>query len=163
MRILLVLAGLLLSTVAFGEQSTDSTGDYAMDLGQVYGAVQALKFMKEICSEAFPAQSQSNELAYAKWRSRFLPFLQEVEKHWSAAAWREAKGDPKQHVDFLNKIANYFDQYKEGLRKQMSSDGLQPFQKQCGLYPTYLTTDRTNLEYFYAEQVTTLRKGPEKM
>ena len=61
MRILLVLAGLLLSPVVLGEQSTDSAGDYAMDLGQAYGAGQAVKFMKEICSEAFPAQSQSND------------------------------------------------------------------------------------------------------
>jgi len=101
-------------------------------------------------------------LAYKKWRTRYLPFLQELEKHWTALAWREAKGDPKRHADFLNEMARYFDQYKESLRKQMQSDGPESFQKQCDLYPVYLTKDRTKLEYFYAEQVATVRRGPDK-
>ena len=50
----LLLLAFLVSPHAWGEQSTDSTGDYAMDLGQVYGAAQAVKFMKEICNESFP-------------------------------------------------------------------------------------------------------------
>lgn len=91
MRHWLLLLAFLVSPHAWGEQSTDSTGDYAMDLGQVYGATQVIKFMKEICNESFPTLVEPNDLAYKKWRTRYLPFLQELEKHWTASAWREAK------------------------------------------------------------------------
>jgi len=35
------------------------------------------------------------------------------------------------------------------------------FRRTCVQYPQYLQTDRGNLEYFYAEQVATMRKGPQ--
>jgi hypothetical protein len=159
---LLLTSALLFSFHASGEQSTDSTGEYAIDLGQVYGAAQSVKFMKEICNEAFPAFTKANDSAYQKWRARYLPFLQELEKHWTAFAWQEAEADPKRHTEFLTHIAEHFDQYKQGLKKQMECDGPEAFRKQCELYPVYLTKDRTNLEYFYAEQVATVRRGPEK-
>ena len=162
MRTLVLVLGLAAASAAYSEQSSDSTGDYAMDLGQVYGAIQAVKFMKEICSDSFAGLSKTSEVAYQAWRKRHLPFLQEVEKHWSSAAWREAKGDPLKHMEFLNKMGTSFDQYKQGLRQQLSADGSDAFAKQCGAYGRYLTTDRTNIEYFYAEQVITMRRGAEK-
>ncbi|MBE0576381.1 MAG: hypothetical protein IH613_10870 [Desulfuromonadales bacterium] len=162
MRILLALSFCLLATLALADQSTDSTGDYAMDLGQIYGGVLAVKDMEDICSEAFPATENANEVAYEKWRKRFLPFLQEVEKHLSEMAWREAKGDSQRHTEFLNKMEQSFEGYKNGLRNQMVSDGQNAFRKQCELYPQYLKTDRTNLENFYAEQVNTMRRGQTK-
>ena len=162
MRIFVFVCGLVVSTLAWCEQSTDSTGDYAMDLGQVYGAVQSVMQMKDICSESFPELTQENETAYKNWRKHYLPFLQEVDKHWAAFAFREANGDPQKHVDFLNKMTNYFEQYKQGLHKQLSADGPDVFAKKCGMYAKYLTTDRTNLEYFYAEQVATMRRGSAK-
>jgi len=131
----LLLLAFLVSPHAWGEQSTDSTGDYAMDLGQVYGATQAVKFMKEICNESFPNLVEPNDLAYKKWRTRYLPFLQELEKHWTALAWREAKGDPKRHADFLNEMARYFDQYKESLRKQMQRYHQKVCKKVKAMYP----------------------------
>lgn len=162
MRFLLALPFCLLATVALADQSTDSTGDYAMDLGQIYGGVRAVKYMEDICSEAFPATTKTNEVAYKQWRERFLPFLQEVEKHWGAMAWKEAKGDPQRHTEVLTKLEKSFEGYKKGLKSQMASDGQDAFRKQCELYPQYLRTDQTNLEYFYAEQVNTMRKGQLK-
>lgn len=162
MRIFVLFCSLVVSPLAWCEQATDSTGDYAMDLGQVYGAIQSVKQMKDICSDSFPALTKENEAAYQGWRKHYLSFLQEVDKHWTAFAWREANGNPQKYTEFLNKMTNYSEQYKQGLRKQLSADGTDAFAKQCGVYAKYLTTDRTNLEYFYAEQVATMRRGPAK-
>jgi hypothetical protein len=91
-----------------------------------------------------------------------LPFIQEVDKHWTAFAWREANGDPQQYTEFRNKAGVYFEQYKRGLRKELSAEGPDAFAKQCGLYAKYMTTERVNIEHFYAEQVATMRRGPAK-
>lgn len=162
MRLIAAVILALLSTATLGQRSTDSTGDYAMDLGQVYGAIQAVKFMRDICAEAFPDHIQANAAAYEKWRVRYKPFLQEMERHFSASMWREAKGDPQQHMLLLRRTDDMFMQYREGLKQQMTSDGPAKFRGQCRIYPTYLTTDRTNLEYYYTEQVATIRAGDQK-
>lgn len=142
------------------ERSVTSSGDYAMDLGQVYGAIRSAKFMGDICTESFPEQRQSNAAAFAQWRTRYLPFLQEMEKHFSAMAWRESGGDPQKHVKFLADAEKSFDGYRAALKSQMTSDGPDAFASQCKAYPTYLASDRMDLEQYYAEQVAVVRKGP---
>lgn len=150
------------STYAQDERSVTSSGDYAMDLGQVYGAIRGAKFMGEICSDSFPEQRQSNAAAFARWRTRFLPFMQEMEKHFSALAWRESGGDPQKHVKFLADAEKTFDGYRIALESQMTADGPDVFAEQCKLYPAYLASDRMNLESYYAEQVAVIRKGQTK-
>ena len=48
MRMILFICCFAVSSLACSEQSTNSTGDYAIDLGQLYGAIQSVKYMKEI-------------------------------------------------------------------------------------------------------------------
>ena len=158
----LLLALVCGSVLAQDEHSTSSSGDYAMDLGQVYGAIRSAKFMGEICSDSFPDQIQPNAAAFKQWRARYLPFMQEIEKHFSAMAWRESGGDPQKHVKFLADAEASFDGYRAALKSQMTADGSEAFACQCKLYPAYLATDRMNLEHYYAEQVTVIRSGPPK-
>src|SRR6478672_12504994 len=140
-------------------QSTNSSGDYAMDLGQVQGGTRGAKFLGEICSDAFPEQALANATAYKQWREKYLPFLQEVDRHFSALAYREANGDPQKHVQFLADSEKSFDGYRDALRSQLMADGEKAFKSQCELFPTYLDSERMNLEKYYAEQVATMRAG----
>ena len=160
MRVSVLFLLLLSARYAGADQSTDSTGDYFMDFGQVYGAAVALQHYRDICTESFPDLRKQNTDAYAAWRAKYLGFLQELEKHRTTMAWKEAKGDQKKYVEMLSTMNASFDKYKEGLRDQLSSGGVDSFRRACAQYPQYLQSDRGNLEYFYAEQVTSVRKGP---
>lgn len=160
-RISLLLLVLLIAPYANAEQSTDSTGDYFMDFGQVYGATVALQQYRDICAESFRDLRRPNADAYVAWRAKHLKFLQELEKHRTVMAWKEAKGDEKKYVEALSKINASFDKYKDALRDQLKSGGADSFRRVCAQYPQYLQADRGNLEYFYAEQVATMRKGPQ--
>jgi hypothetical protein len=150
------------SAVAQDHVSTNSSGNYAMDLGQVYGAIRSAQFMGEICTESFPDQVQSNASAFKQWRANYLPFMQEIERHFSTMAWRESGGDPQKHVKVLVDAEKALDRYRLALKSQMTADGQESFLGQCKLYPTYLASDRMNLEHYYAEQVAVVRKGPSK-
>ena len=162
MRTILFACCLTVSTFAWGERSTSSTGNYENDLGQIYGAIQGVRFMNEICSQAFPELAVSNEMAFQSWRKRYLPFLQEVNRHWAALIERETNGDPSKHKEFSRYEENYLDQLRQSLRAQMSSSGSDLFFETCSGYPRYLTTERRDIEHFFAEQVTTMRRGPAK-
>jgi len=154
----LIFFTLFISSPAYSEQSTSSTGKYNSDLGQVYGAIQATKFMKEICSDKVPKLIEQNETAYQKWRVKYKAFLQEIERHYSRMLWNEAGGNPEKHMQVMNKYDNDLQGYKTGLARLMQNDGDKVFFQTCAIYPVYLTTERMNLEYFYAEQVQTIRR-----
>ncbi len=146
MRKAIILAAFF-STSVSSQQSQDSTGDYAMDLGQVYGAVRAVGYMKDICNEAFPELAPANSEAQREWRAKYLTLLQELEKHWESFAWQEAKGNPTDHMKFISNMEDTFDQYKIGLDTELRSDGPEIFRAICENYPKYLTTERTNLDF----------------
>jgi len=158
----LVLFLLSCSLFAQDKYSTNSTGDYATDLGQVYGAIRMAKFMGEICSESHPDQIQSNTAAFKQWRLRYLPFMQEMEKHFTTMAWRESGGDPQKYVKFLTDVETAFDGYRTVLKSQMETNGPEAFANQCNIYPRYLASERMDLEHYYAEQVAVIRKGQPK-
>jgi hypothetical protein len=96
---LIAIVALALSTAAYAEQSADSTGDFWMDLGQVYGVAPISRAYKDICAELFPEYKKQNDDAYAAWRAKHLGFLQEIEKRRLAAFWKEAKGDQKKYPE----------------------------------------------------------------
>lgn len=159
---LIVIFALALSNAAFAEQSADSTGDFWTDLGQVYGAATTFRNYKDICAELFAEYKKPNDDAYAAWRAKNLKFLQEIEKYRLAAAWKEAKGDQKKYVSGLAEWDAGMDGYKDVVRKQFKSAGREQSQRICSQqYPRLLLSDQANLEYFYAEQVATIRRGPQ--
>ncbi|MBC7750976.1 MAG: hypothetical protein H7Z73_04545 [Candidatus Saccharibacteria bacterium] len=159
MRPLILVVGLLAATLTWGEQSTNSSGEYSMDLGQVYGAIQGIKSTNEICNESFPLLKKQNDAAFQNWRKQYLPFLQEIEKYWTAAAWKITNGDQQKYLEFLTKFNASSVQYKNSLRAYLSANGSDSLSKQCSYYSEYLTTERANFEYYYAEQVNTIRGG----
>lgn len=162
-QVILVICLLSIVPIStYAEQSTSSTGKHESDLAQVYGAIQAVKYMKEICADNLPKYIKQNETAYQKWRVKYKTFLQEIERHFSKMLWREAGRDPEKHMLILDKYDKILLGYKKGLANLMRNDGEKGIHNTCKIYPVYLTTDRTNLEYFYSEQLVTIRRGTSK-
>ena len=131
MRSLFLIIILVLSESAHAEQSIDGSGDYFVDVGQVYGGLHSIRFFRDICADAFPALQPRNEKAYELWRNKYLKFLQEVESNWTAVAWQESGGDVAKYRETLTTMTKIFDQYKEALRQQLSSSGAEQFQRAC--------------------------------
>lgn len=152
-----VALALVGASVCAQEQSTNSSGDYVEDLGQVYGGIRSIKDLGEICTSHFPQEREANTDAYRSWRKRYLPFLQEIEKDWTALAWKESGGNQGKYVNTLQAMDASLDKYKDSLEQQLMSGGAEQFAAACRLYPKYLQTPRTDLEHYYQEQVQTIR------
>jgi hypothetical protein len=140
------------------DQAINSTGDYSVDLAQVAGAIRLISTYKKICDNAFPSFKTQNAKAYQNWRKQYLPFLQEIEGY--ERAFLAQDGDYAKSVQKMIEWEKIQDINKEALRKHLSNMGAEKFREVCHQYPIYLfKMDNGNLEYFYAEQVTTIRKG----
>ena len=158
MRIFMfVVLALICVSACAQQQSTSSSGDYIEDLGQVYGGIRSIKDLGEICTSHFPQEREANTAAYQSWRKKYLAFIQEIERYWTALAWKESGGSEAKYVGTLQAMNASFDKYKDALEQQLVSGGADKFTAECRLYPTYLQTSRTDLEHYYQEQVHTLR------
>lgn len=155
LNVLLVL--MLMPCVSLSEQSTSSTGDYAMDLGHVYGAIKATKFYVELCAEYHPSTKDANDLAYAEWRKKYLDFIQEIEKEMVSMIWDESKGNMIEYQENLSNHNKQMEKQKFALEIQTQKETEPSFKQICELFPEYLSSERMNLEYFYSEQVQTIR------
>jgi hypothetical protein len=156
----LALLSLLWCVSTHAEQSTLSTGDYYDDLGTVRMAIRGIVWYKDICADSFPSLKNENDEAYRAWRKKYLPFLQEMQRHSNESLGYESQGDSAKGVKIRIAMEKRFAQYKEIMRKQLTEAGPDTFQYACRQYPVYLhKMDRGNIEYFYAEQVATIRKG----
>lgn len=147
---------LMCASVWAQEQSTNSSGDYVEDLGQVYGGIRSIKDLGEICTSHFPRERETNTEVYRSWRKRYLPFLQ-IEKDWTALAWKESGDNQAKYVNTLQAMDTSLDKYKDSLEQQLMSGGAGKFAAECSLYPKYLQTSRTDLEHYYQEQMQTIR------
>jgi hypothetical protein len=160
MRYTLVLAFLFACGAVHAEKSDQSTGQISIDLGTVYGALEGIKHIRDICSDDFPKLRTENENAYTLWRQKYLPFLQEIERHWSAFAETQTNGgEPKKLYEFRVAVGDQMNKIKASQRDHMIRSGHEQFERVCQAYPRYLKTDRANLEYFYSEQVETIRRA----
>lgn len=155
--VIFIALALVCASVCAQEQSTNSSGDYMEDLGQVYGGIRSIKNLGEICTSHFPQEREANTEAYLSWRKKYLSFLQEIEKYRTALVWKEFGGDQTKYVNTLQAMDASLDKYKDSLEQQLMSGGSDKFAAECRLYPTYLQTPRTDLEHYYLEQVQTVR------
>lgn len=150
------LALVLAVPLVNAQQANNSTGDYATDLGHVYGAMQALRYGKEICSEFFPNYNRANEVAYTQWRKQYLSFIQEIQKRMVDLIASDS--DPASQLRSKKAFDEHMAGLKNGMREEARSD-MGTFEKYCRLYPKYLAHRKQDLERYYSEQVIVIRKG----
>ena len=137
---------LLISSPGFAsEVSTNSTGDYALDLSQVWGAIKTNERYRDLCNTAFPETKSKNNAAYKEWRSKYLPFIQSIEKKYDLLLLDIAQHDNSSYTKLLTKSHSDLDL---AVNEQKNT-----YLKSCPLYPVLLKIPRMDLENYYREQM----------
>lgn len=155
-----ILCLLLLASapVICNAQAVRSTGDYKMDLGQLYGATQIVGLMGGLCIDAFPEMKKTIDQRYHAWRESNLPVLQEIERHWQHGAMVEARGDPDKLRLFQMKYARTMASFKAGLHEWLVDGGTENARTRCEKYPSSLGAERTTFLPYFSEQLATIRR-----
>ena len=140
-----------------GGAGAQATGEYAADLGRVYGAHQRIIAAKEACDTAMPGTRSANEKAYAAWRSRHAALIKDLERRVTAMI-RLASRDEKEYVMNLGKYEGAILQERQEYTQILLALDAAELKEQCQRWPSYLSSPDADFEKVYAGELETIRK-----
>ena len=151
------------SAFASARASTQATGDYFHDFGELIVRVRAVKWIEEICDETFPQLAETNRHAYEVWHVDNGPFVDEIEGQFLIIDkyWGEASDAARKEGLTVEQLKARVDANKAGLRQDFHNRGMRSFQARCEAYPEILLSPQLDLERSQAELVRSVRMGPE--
>ena len=160
MRKMIALACMALSALAMhgslsAQQGPRSTGEYYRDLGVIFGVIEAVRDIADICSEEFPETSDDNEKHYQLWRTSHLDFLEEVERHRTRILEHPVLG-----AQYKRDVHNRNLTFKTNQRRALSADGAATFRARCNAYGDMTSLPQWDLETSFAGHIATMRRGP---
>jgi hypothetical protein len=150
------------SAFAAARASTQATGDYFHDFGELIVRVRSVKWIEEICSEAFPATAETNQHAYEVWLADHGAFVDEIEGQFQVIAkyWGDASDAAKKEGLTVDQLKARVDANRPGLRQDFRARSPRAFQARCEAYPEILLSPQLDLENSQAELVRSVRLGP---
>ena len=150
------------SAFATARASSQATGDYFHDFGELIVRVRSVKWIEEICSETFPATAETNRHAYADWLVDHGAFVDEMEAQFVLIGkyWGEASAQASKDGMTVDQLRARVDANRAGLRTDFRAKGTVSFKRRCEAYPEVLLSPQLDLEKSQADYVTSVRLGP---
>jgi hypothetical protein len=150
------------SAFANARATSQATGDYFHDFGELIVRVRSVKWIEEICTETFPATAEANRHAYADWLVDHGSFVDEVEGQFLIIEkfWGDASEQAKKEGLTVDQLRAKVDANRVGLRQDFHARGMRSFQVRCEAYPEILLQPQLKLETSQAELVRSVRLGP---
>ena len=150
------------SAFAAARASTQATGDYFHDFGELIVRVRSVKWIEEICSDTFPATAEANRHAYEVWLVDHGSFVQEMEGQFLIIGkyWGEASDQARKEGLTVDQLKARVDANRAGLVQDFHARGTRSFQARCEAYPEILLSPQLDLEKSQAELVRSVRLGP---
>ena len=150
------------SAFAQARASTQATGDYFHDFGELIVRVRSVKWIEEICSETFPATAEANRHAYEVWLVDHGPFVEEVEGQFLIIGryWGEESEQARKDGLTVAQLKARVDANRAGLAQDFRARGMRSFQVRCESYPEIMLSPQLDLEKSQADLVRSVRLGP---
>lgn len=150
------------SAFATARASSQATGDYFHDFGELIVRVRSVRWIEEICSETFPASTETNRHAYEVWLVDHGAFVDEVEGQFLVIEkyWGDASEQARKEGLTIDQLRAKVDANRPALREDFHARGMRSFQTRCDAYPEILLSPQLDLEKSQAELVQSVRLGP---
>ena len=150
------------SAFAQARASTQATGDYFHDFAELIVRVRSVKWIEEICSDAFPATAEANRHAYEVWLVDHGPFVDEMEGQFLIIGkyWGEESPQARKDGLTVEQLKEKVDANRAGLVQDFRARGMRSFQKRCEAYPEIMLSPQLDLEKSQADLVRSVRLGP---
>ncbi len=137
--------------------AAEAPGDYAADLGLVYGAYQRMLAMKEACDAAVPASQAANEKAFASWQTRHRALIRDLQRRVTAMI-RLASHDETEYSRNFGKYEGAILQERQEYKEILLGLGPDELREQCQRMPAMLKGPGADLAKVYAAELATIRK-----
>jgi len=132
-------------------------GDYGAVLGQVYSAYLRVWALREACDQVFPQRIELNRKAFADWKTRYTPLLDELDRRLTGLV----RGSSRDQAEFTRNIGRFEGallEERSSYRGQFVSAPRPDLEKLCGDYPAYLASADADFNVEYAEELREIRK-----
>lgn len=152
----LVAAVILVLCGAMPAKAAES-GDYGATLGQVYSAYLRVWALREACDQVFPQQMDANRKAFADWKTRYAPLLDELDRRLT----HMVRGSSRDQAEFTRNIGLFEGtllEERSSYRGQFVSAPRPDLEKLCREYPAYLASTDADFNVEYAEELREIRK-----
>ena len=137
--------------------AAEATGDYATDLGRIYGGYQRMLAMREACDTAIPAARAANEKAFAAWQAQHRVLIQDLQRRVTAMI-RLASKDQQEYARNLGKYEGEILQERQEYKDILLALGPDDLREQCQRVPEMLKGPGADLGKVYAAELATIRK-----
>ena len=150
------------SAFASARATSTATGEYFHDFGELIVRVRSVKWIEEICSEAFPSTAETNEHAYDDWLMAHGEFVKEVEGQFEVIGryWGDVSPQARKEGIGVDALRARVEANKDGLRTDFHATSAVSFQRRCDAYPEILLSPQLDLEKSQADYVVSMRRGP---
>lgn len=135
----------------------EATGDYATDLGVVYGGYQRMLALKEACDKAQPASRAANDRAFAAWEAQNRALVQDLQRRVTAMI-RLASQDEKDYARNVGKYEGAILRERQEYREILLGLGADDLRAQCQRMPETLKGPAADLGKVYAAELAVIRK-----
>ena len=137
--------------------AAEATGDYATDLGRVFGGYQRMLAMKEACDSAVPAARAANEKAYAAWQAQHRELIQDLQRRVTSMI-RLASKDEKEYARNVGRYEGQILQERQEYKETLLALGADELRGQCQRLPETLKGSGADLRKVYAAELETIGK-----
>lgn len=142
----------LLSFSSYGDIRS-ATGKPLLDFYTVYGALDSVKIMNELCNQYYPNYKTQNDNAYQAWRQKYRDFIYKIEQYNHSIAQKIAKGDSESYRKHFLEAALAYEENKEAMRKTFLEFGPEIFQGSCESYPEYTQSYKADFANYFKEHI----------
>ena len=130
-----------------------ATGKPLLDFYTVYGAIDSVKILCELCNKRYPEYKKQNDKAYDDWRARNLNFIYKVEQYndeiMTKATLKNGKSYEKQVLDNLRQ----YEQSTIEIHQMFLDYGEQVYRETCLSYPEYTKSEKADFPNYYKEHI----------
>jgi hypothetical protein len=145
----LVLAGAGSPAVA------QATGDYATDLGTLYGERYSLQVLKDVCISVQPKTRAALQKAYDDWRERHEDLIEDLDARFSAMI-KQASRDQKEYTRNFGKYEGAVMRQRQEQKDALLALPRDELLKQCKELPAYLRSPKSNIPARYPDEFSTV-------
>jgi hypothetical protein len=135
-----------------------ATGKPLLDFYTVYGAIDSVRIINELCNMKFPEYKKKNDRAYSLWRSQNKDFIYKVEQYNHAIVTKTSKGNEASYRKQMLETAQAYEQNKSAMHKMFSDYGETAYRATCSAYREYTESEKADFPNYYKEHMQVFEK-----
>jgi nuclear transport factor 2 (NTF2) superfamily protein len=130
-----------------------ATGKPLLDFYTVYGAIDSVRIINELCNTKFPEYKNQNDRAYSLWRSRNKEFIYKIEQYNHAIVTKTSKGNDASYRRQMLETAQTYERNKVAMHQMFSDYGETTYRSMCSAYREYTESEKADFPNYNKEHM----------